>query len=618
MAPGLKATPQDLTLNKSDGKDKKKSTARKRLVRSINPFSTDDDASGKKIGRDKKPGDGAEAEGESENEKKDSTAMGSAESGTSGKNGAGSNANAVSGGKFGYDDSLTKSMESGKVEDRGGGAEGGHKPPPPGGGGTPPKGREGKAFPHWWPVCVLVDPRIPNGNQMIKGMVDMMADRCKVNLMVKAVSIQPLQNKDSASYITGLSTQMCNMSQAFPGVQDFSSMVITPSDTAADEMCKSPLPPPQKGWTQKVAGCAAVRPGGMTAKQKEEAKIAGDAEQLPDGTPGIQNSIVDNQGLNPRTLTHELMHTFLGWPNGREGGLGIGRPGEQNHFEDDKSNTISDIGCVQARGMAYDDNNDRFKWDRNQPYYYVKEPPVRQWPLGTKVYPLEPPPAPPPPPPTDRPTQIVRNESPGTAPRAQDPPPGESAPKDNPPGGGHKKGSSGGSSSAIAAASPPSSNPSFRNGTAGKSDPGINKFEGVPPVEAGADPKMNLKSFGYDDSLTKSMDSGTVSAKPSDGKMNLKTIGYDESNSKGMGDGVSGGAGTPGVSAVLGPDGKPIEGGVGGGRSPASILADVKRSSATILDDEFFKKMKQEGKLEGPKARGESLRKSDLLKKALY
>lgn len=555
-----------------------------------------------------------EEDGGDSKDKGGSTSMGS----TVGKNNSGAKSTASNkpkGTGYGYDENAAKTPATTPEKpgddghDHGGG---GGKPPGTGGGGVPP-GENGIAHPLWWPVCVFIDPRVPNGNEIVKTMVDM-AGRCGVVTVPFAIPIQQLPNPDNERQINDFSQRMCNVHKAL-GVPDISSLVATPSDTAADEMCKSLQGNPPKPTTT-VAGCNQVRAGGgdPTRMQQLLGRVSG-GESLQMGAPGAQLGIIDNQGHNGAVAAHEAYgHGMMGWPNGSSAGNGIHDPADPPHAGDHShSGGWTDKGCNQMKKMAYANTGGKYKWNPNQALYYNNVPAQNQWPLGQPLYGnppnvVPPPSNPPGQPPSAPPPAIVRGDPP---PSQLDPDFGKPSgpPADANPPPGHRK--PGGGSGLV----------SIRNGGAGVSD--------VP----GSVGKGSTKGYGYDESGAKvpAGDSTAIldpispaTAKPGE----TKGYGYDESNAKtangtasGSELGGAGGSGKPGESGASDPskDENPKGGTVStdGRRTPASILNDVKAMAAE-LDDDFFNKVKLGREKDERKKRGEALRQPSRATKPVY
>jgi hypothetical protein len=133
-------------------------------------------------------------------------------------------ASAAGGRSFKYDEGAPKGQGSGSGSAGGGGGDAGGGSTSGGGGITPQEtnsggGKQAKAvaFPKWFPACVFMDGSVRNGNQVVKGLVDMAA-QCGVNLVVF-----PFYSKNMPGDAGGLKEAARKKCNAQDGFRQFGS-----------------------------------------------------------------------------------------------------------------------------------------------------------------------------------------------------------------------------------------------------------------------------------------------------------------------------------------------------------------------------------------------------------
>ncbi len=380
-------------------------TWRQRLMRWIQPQWVD--LSTRAFDGSKKPGDG-NANGDdgsndssannSKNGNRNNSALGS-----------GATLGSLSGAQGGNDGSNKSGNGDGNADD----SDRGGQPPAMGGGG----GGGSIAFPKWWPACVFIDPKYGNGNDIIKGAVEIAA-KCQVNLVVIPITVLPGSYGPSEKDINAKQKASCNIGSTF-GVPNWSTSTINQFPDPPAEMCDVPLDKSKGGppWDTGVAGCAQLASG---------SKAAGDGQSGGVGTGGATPSIENAGGANSGVLMHEMIgHSEMGMPNYEEGkkppmtdlGLGIGKENGSAKLDLDKiinslyaaagisripQTEIPEVGAVEGQDLkgegfngigcgiffanAYK-NDGRWRYDPKQTTYYVKEEnPERQWPLGKPLF----------------------------------------------------------------------------------------------------------------------------------------------------------------------------------------------------------------------------------------
>lgn len=469
--------------------------------------------------------------------------------------------------------------------------------PPPGGGGS-----SAVALPKWLPTCILIDPSIPNGNDIVRGLAKIAAD-CGVVLDPYPFTIRS-NYPNSPDAINNNAKKACDLDRVL-GVPFASVSTIVKYRDTAGIMCGETEDP------ESVAGCAELGkgPGGGGGRDRNKMQQQMQASGHFGGnvSGGIAANIVVPQGANAEVTAHENFgHNWMGEPNGPAYGLGIGENGGGGGGG---SGGFNAAGCAILAASAFPNDGTKF-YDPSRAIYYVKTDEERfQYDLmaGRSFFEGPPglPPIPPPPP----------NRPPGGQPPAAPPPP-KSPPKliaVSPPGSKHQKPPGG--------APPPAKKPGSSGGGIG-GDFGF-ELAGDPGRGEGA------SSLGVDESAKDPKDEKALSEdffagnKPSGGDSDSSSLGVDENatdpNKKGdaadrlLASVKEADAGASGSDGAGGKDGKQdgsdlsLDGDPGsffeaGAAGEPGILEAIVDATSDLLDAEFFENLFKKKEEEKPAA----------------
>jgi hypothetical protein len=268
----------------------------------------------------------------------------------------------------------------------------------------------GKAFAKWWPMCLLLDPGVPDPEGLIKGMIEI-AKNCEVNLVVYPATLRP-GYPDSAHGPNGfvdkeLST--CNLQGTVPGATAGSVLMVHQNIAASADMCKLYKPrakptDPQIPDPDQAAGCDDLRKG-------IQSNPSAAAQGLFSAKGPISTGVITpNGGWNAEVAMHEVAgHGVMGELNGSRYGLGIGYDPVKDKgtpfSETNVSGNFNQAGCIVFQNAALP-NDGRWKYDPTQPAYRMETDPAKQLELGDPLF------GPPSPPPPDVPPRILSVTSP--------------------------------------------------------------------------------------------------------------------------------------------------------------------------------------------------------------
>lgn len=451
--------------------------------------------------------------------------------------------------------------------------------PPPGGSGPP-----GQPLPKWLPTCILVDPSIPTGNEMIKGFAKYAA-ACGVVLEPYPFTIRG-NYPNSPDTINNLAKTACNLDKIL-GVPFASVSTVVKYRDTAGIMCGDTENP------ESVAGCAELGkgPGGgnRSAQDQQKMQQAMKASGHFGGnvSGGVAANIVVPQGANADVLTHENGgHNWMGEPNGPAYGLGIGENGGGGA----SGGGFNAAGCAILAQSAYANDGSHF-YDPAREIYYVKTDDARfQYDLmeGRSFFEGPPglPPIPPPPP----------NRPPGNQPPAKPPPP-STPPKlvaVAPPPSKHQKPPAGGGPGA-GAGNKSGDGPFFQNdfnfAVAGNpSRPGGSSGLGV--NEQAKDPKALSSDFfekgnnpgGGTGGSSLGVDEGAKDPNKSDSASDRLLSSVKDGSS---GSSSTGGKKAEGETSLDGDGGEFFKAGAG----EPSILESIVDATSELLDSEFFDRL---------------------------
>ncbi|MCB0404202.1 MAG: hypothetical protein KDD51_05405 [Bdellovibrionales bacterium] len=228
----------------------------------------------------------------------------------------------------------------------------------PGGGST----GNAQALPKWFALCMLIDPDIPNGNEIVKGVVEHAA-KCGVAMEVFPFTIrQNYPNNPGA--INSAAKTACNLPEVL-GIENTAvSTVVRFTDTAG-VMCGETENP------ESVAGCSEVgggpKGGNVSAQEKKEKleRMKASGHSGGEASGGVAANIVVRQGADADTAMHEIGHGILAEENGGRIGLGLGKGGGGG------GSGFNAEGCAIFQSSAFENDGTHF-YDPSRETYYVK------------------------------------------------------------------------------------------------------------------------------------------------------------------------------------------------------------------------------------------------------
>lgn len=210
---------------------------------------------------------------------------------------------------------------------------------------------------------MLIDPDIPNGNEIVKGVVEHAA-KCGVAMEVFPFTIrQNYPNNPGA--INSAAKTACNLPEVL-GIENTAvSTVVRFTDTAG-VMCGETENP------ESVAGCSEVgggpKGGGGSAQDRKEklARMKASGHSGGEASGGVAANIVVRQGADADTAMHEIGHGILAEENGGRIGLGLGKGGGGGG-----GSGFNAEGCAIFQASAFDNDGTHF-YDPSRETYYVK------------------------------------------------------------------------------------------------------------------------------------------------------------------------------------------------------------------------------------------------------
>ena len=241
-----------------------------------------------------------------------------------------------------------------------------------GGGGTTSQGSGGEgpkkpivAFPKWYPMCVFMDNSVRNGNEVVKGLVDMAA-KCQVNLVVF-----PFYSKNMPGDGNGVkdaARDKCNAEDGFrqSGVNRATSLVLTGNRSLPATICQAP-----SGADSNICGEMGWDPGeGVEQRMRSTGRWSGAA---PPGKAAVGVVAPGPSGFfNIADVAAVTGQTFLNRPPGYAGGNGVGDANEgQSAGGVGAKQGWSDSGCDAMRQASFA-NDGRWKYSADQKDYVVK------------------------------------------------------------------------------------------------------------------------------------------------------------------------------------------------------------------------------------------------------
>ncbi len=255
------------------------------------------------------------------------------------------------------------------------------KAPPPspnsagdisGGGSAAPVG-EIKAFDRWFPACVFLDPGIPNGNTMVKGLVDMAA-KCGVNLVVFPFYIK--NTPGSSQEINDKARQSCNAIQGMGqfGVNRAASATVVRNPGLAAQMCNT-------GNRDRDTCEELTFSPGETYLQRAEMTGRGSYKNNPTGAGIVARN-------NAAALATSIFREITGLPYGDGGGLNLGswNEGDASAAGLSKQDGLSPFGCQQLQNSSYPNTDGKWKWNSAQETYVVAGEKERMFDLGKPIF----------------------------------------------------------------------------------------------------------------------------------------------------------------------------------------------------------------------------------------
>ncbi len=281
--------------------------------------------------------------------------------------GAGGNGGGSSG--SGGSSNSSGGTQSTAFDDNAAKGEGSGKPPSSGnGGGQTPKI---EAYDRWFPTCVFLDPSVPNGNTMVKGLVDMAA-ACKVNLVVFPFYIK--NSPGSADQINSQARQSCNAIQGMQsqGVNRVASATVVPRPDLAAQMCGA------SAKDRDTCEDLTFNPGDTFLQRY---KMTGRGGKVNATGSGI---VARN---NVQALATTVFRQITGLPYGSGAGLSLGNwnEGDAGALGLQKKDGLNDFGCNELRKSSYP-NDGRWRYNSAQETYVVKGDADRMFELGKPIF----------------------------------------------------------------------------------------------------------------------------------------------------------------------------------------------------------------------------------------
>ncbi len=232
------------------------------------------------------------------------------------------------------------------------------------------------AFSLWYPMCLFMDPSISQaqGNSTVKAMVDEIAQKCGVNLIIYPITTIPLP--DDYKLINNAQRASCNVAGNVGNATSAVSSTCVPFEFTADEMCGG-----ERGKS-KIAGCSEIggppgeaeRVKRLYEQKKEQLRKEGrtinplfDEKNPSGGSAGTRVSIEDAGNCSAPLVNHEAIgHSMMGWGHGPEGGYRIGYSGGGG------SDGWTVPGCAAIKRASFP-NDGQWRWNPKRTTYYVKQ-----------------------------------------------------------------------------------------------------------------------------------------------------------------------------------------------------------------------------------------------------
>lgn len=239
-----------------------------------------------------------------------------------------------------------------------------------GGGGGGPKGKI-QAFDKWFPACVFISPNVPNGNTMVKGVVDMAA-ACGVNLVVFPFYLKGTPGGPQA--INDQARKSCNAIQGMgsQGVNRVASATVTGNPVQAAQMCGA------SNKDRDTCEDLTFNPGETYLMRYRMTGRGAGVDPTGSGIVGRNTS---------QALGTTLFRQITGLPYGAGAGLGLGNwnEGDSSAAGLAKTDGLNDFGCQQLRNSSFP-NDGRWKWNSAQETYVVKGDSDRLFDLGRPIF----------------------------------------------------------------------------------------------------------------------------------------------------------------------------------------------------------------------------------------
>ncbi|MBI3294700.1 MAG: hypothetical protein HYZ71_08210 [Deltaproteobacteria bacterium] len=231
---------------------------------------------------------------------------------------------------------------------------------PPGQAGSGPMGIP-QRFDRMWPICIFIDPSVPNGNQIVKEMSDMAA-HCQVNLVSFPFYIKPNYPKDPDS-LNKAAKHSCNAIQGMNGLGIARASVVTlvNNPSIPRRMCNS------EGM-QESNSCGEV---GYKVNPGQKARMQATGTWGGEAQPGESAAaIIGPGGFNAATVAGRAQgqaQMAMPWGYGAGNGTGGFSEGYAGAGSDPEKGWSAE-GCNQMKKSAFP-NTGNFKWLPTQKNY---------------------------------------------------------------------------------------------------------------------------------------------------------------------------------------------------------------------------------------------------------
>ncbi len=213
----------------------------------------------------------------------------------------------------------------------------------------------------YFPLCVFIDPSVPNGNEIVKGLQDMAAAKCEVNLLIEPYYIQNSYPND-LEQLKAVMRHKCNAIEGYRemGANRGAAVLLTNNASLPRQMCGASAP--------DIYGCAELSydPGeGQKARMRGTGTYGGIAEK-----DQVAISIIGPGGFSADKVAAKVQgQGQMSLPQGVGGGNGIGSASEGYAAPAVASSPgWTPEGCAEMKKNSFYSKNP-LGWNRNEKNY---------------------------------------------------------------------------------------------------------------------------------------------------------------------------------------------------------------------------------------------------------